>query len=106
MARTLLIESRISSRFWEEAVFTTYYIINIVFLRPVLEKTHYEVYKGKTPNISYFHILGCKCFILKNGNNRPGKFEERLDGGIFLAILLQAKFTGSSTIIHRLLKNL
>jgi len=79
MAKTLLIESKISSQFWAEAVSTTHYIINGVFLRLILEKTPYEVYRGKKPNISYFHVFGSKCFILKNANDRFGKFEERSD---------------------------
>jgi len=65
MARTLLIESRVSSRFWAEAVSTTCHIINRAFLKLILKKTPYEVYKKKKPNIYRFHVFGCKCFILK-----------------------------------------
>lgn len=84
MARTILIESNISSRFWAEAISTTCYIINKVFFRPILEKTPYEVFKGKKSNVSYFHVFGCKCFILKNANDRTGRFEEKSDEGFFL----------------------
>lgn len=91
MARTLLIESKISSRFWAEAVSTACYIINRVFLRPILDKTPYELFKGKKPIVSYFHVFGCKCFILKNANDRVGKFEERSDEGIFLGYSTSSK---------------
>jgi len=79
MTRTLLIESNISSHFWAEAVSIACYIINKVFLRHILEKTPYELFKGKKPIVSYFHVFGCKCFVLKNANDRSGKFEEKLD---------------------------
>jgi len=62
-----------------------------VFLRPTLEKTPYEVYKGKKPIVSYFHVFGCKCFILKNANNRTEKFEEKSDKGIFLGYSTSSK---------------
>jgi len=84
MTKTLLIESNIVTRFWAEVVSTTYYIVSRIFLRPILEKSPYDLFKGKKPIVSYFHVFGCKCFILKNANDRTGKFEERLDEGIFL----------------------
>jgi hypothetical protein len=38
--------------------------------RTVLKKTSYELHTGKKPNISYFRVLGSKCFILvKRGKN-------------------------------------
>jgi len=91
MAGTLLIKSKTSSRFLAKAVSTTCYIINRVFLRHILDKTPYEVYKGNKAKISYFHVLGCKCFILKNANDRSRKFEERLDEGIFLGYFTSSK---------------
>jgi len=86
-----LIKSKISSRFLAEAVSTTYYIINGVFLRPILKKTLYEVYKRKKPIVSYFHVYGYKCFILKNANDRSEKFKEKSDKGIFLWYSLTSK---------------
>jgi len=83
MAKTLLIESKVAAYFWAEAVSTAYYIINRVFLRPSLENTPYEPFKGKKSIISYFKIFGCRCFILRNANDRLGKFNEKLDKGIF-----------------------
>jgi len=77
MARTILIESKISSHLWAKAISTTCYIINKVFLRSILEETSYEIYKGRKPNISYFHVFGYKCFILKNAYDCPSKFEEK-----------------------------
>jgi len=74
MAKTLLIESNIYSRFGVDAICTACYIINRVFLRLILDKTPYELFKGKKLIVSYFHVFGCKCFILKNVNDRNGKF--------------------------------
>jgi len=91
MARTILIKSNISSRFWAEVVSTACYVINRVFLRHILEKTLYELFKGKKPIVSYFHVFGYKCFILKNANDRIGKFEEKSDEEIFLGYSTSSK---------------
>jgi len=40
-------------------------IINRVFLRHILKK----FFKGKKSNVSYFHVFGYKCFVLKNTND-------------------------------------
>jgi hypothetical protein len=37
---------------------------------------------NRTPKVSYFHVFGCKCFILKKGKNLD-KFEARSIDGIF-----------------------
>ena len=47
-------------------------------------KTPYEIWKGKKPNISYFHPFGCKVFILNNRKDNLGKFDAKSDIGIFL----------------------
>ena len=79
MTRILLIESKIPFHFWTDAIFIACYIINRAFLRPLLEKTPYELFKDRKPNISYFRVFGCKCFILKNPNDYSGKFDEKAD---------------------------
>ena len=72
----------------EDAVFTPCYIINKAFLIPIFDKTPYELYKGRKPNILYFRVFGCKYFILKNLNDYPGKFDEKVDEGFFFLDIL------------------
>ncbi|XP_050918770.1 uncharacterized protein LOC127136225 [Lathyrus oleraceus] len=43
-----------------------------ILIRPVLNKTPYELLKGRKPNVSHLHIFGCKCFILNNGKENLG----------------------------------
>ncbi|KAH9754083.1 hypothetical protein KPL71_015319 [Citrus sinensis] len=51
--------------------------------RPNLNKTPYELWKDKKPNIGYFKVFGCKCFVLNTKDNL-GKFDPKSDVGIFL----------------------
>ena len=52
-------------------------------IRPYLNKTLYELWKDRKPNIDYFKVFGCKCFILNKKDNL-GKFDPKSDVGIFL----------------------
>jgi hypothetical protein len=73
MARTMLDEYNTPDRFWAEAINTTCYSINRLYLHRILKKTSYELLTGKKPNVSYFRVFGSKCFILiKRG--RSSKF--------------------------------
>ena len=83
MARTMLSESGLSSGFWAEAINTSCYIQNRVFIRPILNKTPYELWKNRKPNISYFHIFDSRCFILNN-RDKLSKFDPKSYEGIFL----------------------
>ena len=69
--------------FWAESVNTAYYVLNCVLIRLHLNKTPYELWKDKKPNIGYFNVFGCKCFILTTKDN-IGKFDPKFDVGIFL----------------------
>ena len=64
MARTMLHENNLLTYFWAKAVNTSCYILNRVLIRPPLDKTLYELWKNKKPNISYFKVFGSKYFIL------------------------------------------
>lgn len=50
----------------------------------ILEKTPYELLKGRKPNISYFRVFGCKCFILNNRKDNLGKFDAKFYEEILL----------------------
>ena len=66
---------------WAEAVNIACYSQNTIYIRPFLKKAPYELWKGCKPNISYFHPLGCQCFILSTKDNL-GKFDSKCDSGI------------------------
>ncbi|KAH9650254.1 hypothetical protein KPL70_026300 [Citrus sinensis] len=83
MARTMLNENALPKYFWAEAVNTACYVLNRVLIRPNLNKTPYELWKDRKPNIGYFKVFGCKCFVLNTKDNL-GKFDSKFDVGIFL----------------------
>ena len=69
---------------------TTCYVQNRIYIRPILEKTAYELFKGRRPNISYFHQLGCTCYILHN-MLYLNKFDAKAQRGIFLGYFERSK---------------
>ncbi|KAI4372795.1 hypothetical protein MLD38_010984 [Melastoma candidum] len=91
MARTMICESNAPQNLWAEAVNTACYISNRVLFTPILEKTPYQLYRGRKPNISYFHAFGSPCFILRPSKDNLGKFEAEIDEGIFLGYSLSSK---------------
>jgi hypothetical protein len=83
MARTMLDEYKTPDRFWAEAINTSCYSINRLYLHRILKKTSYELLTGKKPNVSYFRVFGNKCFILiKRG--RKSKFAPKVVEGFLL----------------------
>ena len=57
------------------------YVLNRCLIRLTLKETPYKVFEGKKPNVSYFKVLGRKCFIHNNG--KPW-LDSRSDEGIFV----------------------
>ncbi|KAH9743236.1 hypothetical protein KPL70_003240 [Citrus sinensis] len=53
------------------------------YSRPNLNKTPYELWKDRKPNIGYFKVFGYKCFVLNTKDNL-GKFDPKSDVGIIL----------------------
>ena len=73
MARVMINSKKLSKRLCAKAINTTCYTIDKVYLLLSTNKTAYELWKGKKPNLSYFHVFGCTCFIL-NDREYLGKF--------------------------------
>ena len=63
---------------------TACYILNRALIRPILKKTPYELYFDRKPNVSHFHIFGCKCFVHNNGKDDLGKFDAKADEALFI----------------------
>ena len=83
MARTMLNSHKLAKNLWAEAVHTACYTINRVYLRSGTQTTPYEIWKGKSPTVSYFHIFGSKCYVLNDKDPR-GNFDAKSDEAIFL----------------------
>ncbi|KAK1694018.1 hypothetical protein QYE76_010715 [Lolium multiflorum] len=83
MARTMLSEFNSPHNFWGEAISTAVHYSNRLFLRPLHNKTPYELLTGNKPNVTYIRVFGCKCLV-KNNKGKLGKFETRTIEGIFV----------------------
>jgi hypothetical protein len=56
MARTMLMDSKLTDIFWIHAVHTSVHIQNRVMLRNNNDKTPYELWKGSTDNNLYIKV--------------------------------------------------
>jgi len=64
--------------------------LNLNQQRPNNEKTPDELWKGRPASVKYFRDFGSKCFI-KINDDSPGKFDSRVDEGIFLRYSTKSK---------------
>ncbi|GJZ23009.1 retrovirus-related pol polyprotein from transposon TNT 1-94 [Tanacetum coccineum] len=89
-ARTMLNSAKLPKQFWGEAVNTACYTQNRSIIVKRHGKTSYDVFRGRSPDISYFHVFGCPVHI-HNHRDHLGKFDEKADDGFFLGYSLVAK---------------
>ena len=79
----MLDEYKSPYKLWAEAINTTCHASNRLYLRKLKNKTPYELLIGRKPNVKYFRVFSCKCFIL-NKKSRLAKFESRTYEGIYV----------------------
>uniref|UniRef100_A0A6V7IJ77 Retrovirus-related Pol polyprotein from transposon TNT 1-94 n=1 Tax=Bracon brevicornis TaxID=1563983 RepID=A0A6V7IJ77_9HYME len=89
MARCLLIQSKLPLIFWAEAVNTANYIRNRCPSRNT-EKTSFEIFTGKIPDVTNFQEFGSEVFVL-NTDPTKNKLEAKSKKGIFLGYSEEAK---------------
>jgi transposase InsO family protein len=78
MARTMIMDSKLTDIFWTRVVHTTVHIQNRVMLRNNTDKTPYELWKGRPTNVKHFRVFGSKWYN-KREDGIMGKFESRVD---------------------------
>lgn len=88
-ARILMIEKKITIKYWNEAISIVVHTLNLVQLKKDSFKTPYELWYCYKPNVSYLKVFGSKCYILKV--SRKGKFDVKGDEGIFLGYSCKTK---------------
>jgi len=65
LTRTMFVASGLPRNFWVEALNTSCYIINRCMIRPILNKTPYELFKGRKPNIMHLRVVvNILCIIM------------------------------------------
>ena len=84
MIRIILDESPLLKFFWADAINAICYILNRALIRHILKKTLYELYFERKPNISHFHIFGCRCFVHNNGKDDLRKIDAKVDDVLFI----------------------
>jgi hypothetical protein len=79
----MLMEYKSNTNFWAEAISTSCHATNRLYFRKGLEMTPYEILTGNKPNVSYFKVFGCKCYVLIK-DARLSKFDSKAQEGIFV----------------------
>ena len=74
----MLDEYNTPEALWAEAINTTCYASNCLFIQKFLGKTPYELLNGKKSDVSFFRVFGCKCYIYKK-RQHLGKFQRHCD---------------------------
>ncbi|GJU00767.1 putative ribonuclease H-like domain-containing protein [Tanacetum coccineum] len=89
-AITMLADSKLPTTFWTEAVNTACYVHNRVLVVKPHNKTPYELFRGRTPALSFMRPFGCYVTILNTIDNL-GKFNGKSDEGFFIRYSLNSK---------------
>ncbi|GJX08772.1 ribonuclease H-like domain-containing protein [Tanacetum coccineum] len=83
VARTMLVDSKLPTTFWAEAVNTACYVLNRVLVIKPHTKTPYEIIRGRTSLIDFMKPFGCHVTIL-NTREHLDKFDGKADEGFFV----------------------
>ncbi|GKE94481.1 retrovirus-related pol polyprotein from transposon TNT 1-94 [Tanacetum coccineum] len=68
-ARTILIYAKASLFLWEEAVATACYTQNRSIVRLRYDKTPYELFHDKPPDLSFLHVFGALYYPTNDSEN-------------------------------------
>nr|GEZ00783.1 ribonuclease H-like domain-containing protein [Tanacetum cinerariifolium] len=82
-ARIMLVDSKLPTIFWAEAVNTACYVLNRALVTKPHNKTLYELIRRRPSLIDFMKSFGCPVTILNTRDNL-GKFEGKADEGYFV----------------------
>nr|GEW47326.1 putative ribonuclease H-like domain-containing protein [Tanacetum cinerariifolium] len=82
-ARTMLVDSKLPTTFWAEAVNTACYVLYRALVIKPHKKTPYELIHGRPPLINFMKPFGYPVTILNTRDNL-GKFKGKADEGYFV----------------------
>ncbi|GJR05645.1 retrovirus-related pol polyprotein from transposon TNT 1-94 [Tanacetum coccineum] len=82
-ARTMLTFANLPLFLWAEAIATACFTQNRSIIHKRFDKTPYELINKRKPNIKFFHVFGCRCYLL-NDYDDVGKLKAKGDIGVFV----------------------
>nr|GFA34527.1 retrovirus-related Pol polyprotein from transposon TNT 1-94 [Tanacetum cinerariifolium] len=89
VARTMLTFANLPSFLWAEAIVTACFTQNRSIIHKRFDKTPYELINKRKPNIKYFRLFGCRCYLL-NDYEDVGKLKAKGDIGVFVGYLKES----------------
>nr|GEY42593.1 hypothetical protein [Tanacetum cinerariifolium] len=81
--RTMLTFSNLPSFLWDEAIATACFTQNRSIIHKRYDKTPYELMNKRKPNIKFFRVFGCRCYLLNDYEN-VGKLKAKGDIEVFV----------------------
>nr|GFA38904.1 retrovirus-related Pol polyprotein from transposon TNT 1-94 [Tanacetum cinerariifolium] len=81
--RSMLTFANLPSFLWAEAIATACFTQNRLIIHKRFNETHYELINKRNPNIKFFRVFGCRCYLL-NDYEDVGKLKEKGDIGVFV----------------------
>nr|GEY97289.1 retrovirus-related Pol polyprotein from transposon TNT 1-94 [Tanacetum cinerariifolium] len=81
--RTMLTFANLPSFLWVEAIATACFTQNRSIIHKRFDKTPYELMNKRKPNIKFFCVFGCRCYLF-NDNEDVGKVKEKGDIEVFV----------------------
>nr|GEV08618.1 retrotransposon protein, putative, unclassified [Tanacetum cinerariifolium] len=82
-ARTMLKFANLPSFLWAKAIATACFTQNRLIIHKRFDKTPYELMNKRKPNIKFFRMFGCRCYLL-NDYKDVGKLKAKGDIRVFV----------------------
>nr|GFB41696.1 retrovirus-related Pol polyprotein from transposon TNT 1-94 [Tanacetum cinerariifolium] len=82
-ARTMLTFANLPLFLWAEAIATACFTQNCSIIHKRFDKTPYELMNKRKPNIKFFRVFGCRCYLL-NDYEDVGKLKAKRYIGVFV----------------------
>ncbi|GKA25999.1 retrovirus-related pol polyprotein from transposon TNT 1-94 [Tanacetum coccineum] len=83
VARTMLTFANLPLFLWAEAIVTACFTQNHSIIQKCFDKTPYELINKRKPNIKFFHVFACRCYLL-NDYDDVGKLNAKGDIRVFV----------------------
>nr|GEZ21442.1 hypothetical protein [Tanacetum cinerariifolium] len=88
-ARTMLTFANLPSFLWAEAIVTACLTQNRSIIHKHFDKTPYELINKRKPNIKFFRVFRCRCYVL-NDYEDVRKLKDKGDIGVFIGYLKES----------------